>query len=351
MTRTKFSRNRYSGAKGAASDSCGVSASEAAQVGGRRRQVMVNGHRIKTVDMHAHLMIKEAMDLIGEKGPVKTRPIVAQERIREMDEQGIDVEALSVVPYWYHLERDISERFIAIQNEKLAELCASHPDRFVALGSVALQHPDLAVKQLDHAIRNLGLRGVSIGTHVGEEQFADPRFDPFWAKCEELGTLIFIHPLSLPELRKRLKGSGWLDNIVAFPLATTIALTHLIFEGTLDRFPGLNICAAHGGGYLPSYAPRSDVVARVRPDLCPIALKKNPTEYLKQIYFDSIVFTHEGLRHLIAQVGVNQVCVGTDHPVGWENDPVSFILGMPGLSDEERTAILGGTAAKLLGIK
>jgi aminocarboxymuconate-semialdehyde decarboxylase len=327
-----------------------MDAGQSRSAGGARRQVYINGRRIRTIDMHAHLMIRESMELIGEKGPVKTKPIVPEQRLAEMDEQGIDVEVLSTNPFWYHLDRDMATRFISIQNEKLSELCASHPDRFVALASVALQHPDLAVKQLDHAIKNLGLRGVAIGTHVGEEQFSDPRFDPFWTKCEELGVVVFLHPLNVPELRKRLKGSGWLDNIVAFPLATTIALTHLIFEGTLDRFPGLKFCSAHGGGYLPSYAARSDIVARVRPDMCPVKLNKAPTEYLKQMYFDSILFTQEGLRHLIAQVGVSQICVGTDHPVGWENNPVDFILSMPDLSDAERESILGGTAAKLLGI-
>ena len=150
----------------------------------------------------------------------------------------------------------------------------------------------------------------------------------------------------------RLKGNGWLSNVIGNPLDTTIALSHLIFEGTLDRFPRLKICAAHGGGYLPSYAPRSDRGCRVSPGQCDptIHLKKKPTEYLKQLYFDSLVFTSEALRHLAAEVGSSQIVMGTDHPIPWQDKGVDHILDTPSLSDAERAAVLGETAARLLGI-
>src|SRR5207302_6641830 len=121
--------------------------------------------------------------------------------------------------------------------------------------------------------------------------------------------------------------------------------------GTLDRFPGLKICAAHGGGYLPSYAPRSNAICVTFPDRCAgVPLKKKPTEYLKQLYFDSIVFTPEALRHLVAEVGASQIVMGTDYPYPWVTDPVDHILKTPGLNDADRQTILGGTAAKLLGL-
>ena len=185
---------------------------------------------------------------------------------------------------------------------------------------------------------------------VGDE-FSDPRFHPFWAKAEELGALIFIHPQSTPELNKRFKGNGWLANTIGNPLDTTIALSHLIFEGTLDRFPGLKICAAHGGGYLPSYAPRSDQSLRVAPEMdTGVKLKKKPTEYLRDMYFDTLVFTDEALRHLAAEVGSDRLVIGTDHPIPWQSHSVDHILNAPGFSDDERRAMLGETAAKLLGI-
>ena len=161
------------------------------------------------------------------------------ERIRAMDEQGIDVAALSINPYWYKAERDVAQALIKMQNEKLAELCATQPDRFVAFATIALQHPDLAVEQLEEGIKKLGLRGVSVGGNVDGVELADPRFHPVWAKAEELGCLVFIHPVRTPEFAKRLAGNGELTNTIGFPLDTTIALSHLIFEGALDRFPGL----------------------------------------------------------------------------------------------------------------
>ena len=166
--------------------------------------------------------------------------------------------------------------------------------------------------------------------------------------------LVFMHPLGTRELEPsgRLGGSGLLTNTIGNPLETTIALSHLIFEGTLDRFPGLKICAAHGGGFLPSYANRSDAVIRTFPDRVGPLPKKKPTAYLKdgQLFFDTIVFTPEALRHLIAESGPGQIMIGTDYPFPWTSTEIDLVLGTPGLSDDERIAILGGTAARLLGI-
>ena len=163
----------------------------------------------------------------------------------------------------------------------------------------------------------------------------------------------FIHPQGTPELAKKLKGNGWLTNVIGNPLDTTIALAHLILEGTLDKFPNLKICSAHGGGYLPSYAPRMDNGCRVAPEECnpAVKLKKKPTEYLRQMYFDSLVFTDEALRHLAAEVGSSQIVIGTDYPFPWTDTEVDLVLNTPGLSDDDRIAILGGTAARLLGVK
>ena len=321
----------------------------------RRREVVVNGRRAKTIDVHAHCVIPEALALLGLKLEDQRGPglgEVGERRLAEMDEQGIDIEAISINPQWYRAERDVAEQVIKIQNEKLAEFCATWPDRFVAFASVALQYPDLAVRQLEHGVRKLGLRGAAVGASVAGFEFSDARFHPFWAKAEELGVLIFIHPQSTPQLASRFKGNGWLANTIGNPLDTTIALSHLIFEGTLDRFPGLKICSAHGGGYLPSYAPRSDNCLRVAPEMdTGVKLKKQPTEYLRDMYFDTLVFTAEALRHLAAEVGTNRLVIGTDHPIPWWPDSVDHILNQPGLSDDEKIAILGGTAAKLLGIK
>ena len=321
----------------------------------RRREVVVNGSRVKTVDIHAHCAVPPAMALI--KQPLEAPSLLMSDidtRIAAMDAQGIDVEALSINPYWYRAERDVAAELVKVQNEALTEFCATHSDRFVAFATAALQHPDLAAEQVEYAVKKLGFRGVGVGGSVAGEELAHPKFHPFWAKCEELGVLVFMHPLGTRELEPsgRLGGSGLLTNTIGNPLETTIALSHLIFEGTLDRFPGLNICAAHGGGFLPSYANRSDAVCRTFPNRVGPLPKKNPTAYLRdgQLFFDTIVFTPEALRHLIAETGPGQIMIGTDYPFPWTSTEVDLVLKTPGLSDEQRIAILGGTAARLLGI-
>ena len=323
--------------------------------------VVVNGKRIKTIDVHAHCHFHEAIALMGDEGPrvlpqtkgAQEHFIVIAERLKGMDAQAIDMAVLSINPFWYRKDRDTAAAIVKVQNEKLAELSASRPDRFAAFASLALQYPDLAVEQLETAVKKLGLRGAAIGGSVAGEEFADPKFHPVWAKAEELGAVLFIHPQSTPELAKRFRGNGWLSNTIGNPLDTTIALQHLIFEGTLDRFPGLKIVAAHGGGYLPSYAPRSDHACFVSPQNCnpDIQLKKKPTEYLNQLYFDSLVFTPEALRHLVAQVGASQIVLGSDHPIPWEEHPVDHVFATTTLSDEDKMAILGGNAARLFGFK
>jgi aminocarboxymuconate-semialdehyde decarboxylase len=321
-----------------------------------RRQVSVGGQRITTIDIHAHCIIPEAQALLGMPLPQARfgRGIdeVGAQRLREMDAQGIDIEALSINPTWYRAERDIAERVVSIQNERLAEYCAADPERFVAFASVALQFPELAAQQLEHAVKQLGLRGAAVGATVGDAEFADPKFHPFWAKAEELGVLIFLHPQGTPELARRLGGNGWLANTIGNPLDTTIALSHMIFEGTLDRFPGLKLCAAHGGGYLPSYAARSDYALRVHPEMdTGVKLQKQPTEYLRQLYYDTLVFTSEALRHLAAEVGVGQLMLGSDFPYPWQADSVNHIVEAEGFSDADRVGMLGATAARLLGLR
>ena len=344
---------------------CDITAGASAAAGGGsggqphahgRREVVVNGKRVKTVDVHAHCIVPDAAKVINH--PLEAPGLLwsnVGDRLAQMVKTGVDVEALSINPYWYRAERDAAAELIRIQNEQLTEFCASHPDRFVAFATAALQFPELAAEQIEHAVKRLGFRGVGVAGSVAGQDLANPKFHPFWAKCEELGVLVFMHPLGTRELEPsgRLAGNGLLTNTIGNPLETTIALSHLIFEGTLDRFPGLKICAAHGAGFLPSYANRSDAVLRVFPDRVGTPPKKKPTEYLRngQIMADTIMFTGEAVRHLIHEMGVDNVLLGTDYPFPWNTDPVDHILSIPDITDADKIKILGGTAAKLLGIE
>lgn len=333
------------------------------QASHRRREVTVGGHRVRVVDIHSHVRVPEVWDLVKDRIGSEGQPGDVQQanannlndihnvdkRLSDLDEMGIDVQAVSINPFWYWADVDLARKIIQIQNEKIAALCAAHPNRFVGLGSVALQHPSLALEQLEEGVRKLGMRGFAIGGSVNGEELSATKFHPIWAKAEELEALIFIHPQvsATPADERRLQGNGFLDNVIGHPLETTLALTHLIQDGTLDLFPKLKVCAAHGGGYLPSYSGRNDQCLEAFPKLCK-PLKKLPSEYLKQLYYDSVLFTPEDMRHLIAVVGASQVVLGTDYPAHWNRNPVDGILAVPGLSDEERITIFNGTSAKLL---
>ena len=331
----------------------------------RRREVIVAGKRVRTIDIHAHCAVPEALALQNLKlGDAMLRcdldPVNEIEtRLVAMDEQGIDIEVLSINPNWYWVtDHDLAARIIDIQNERLAEVCAERPDRFAAFASVALQYPDLAADQLERSVKKYGLKGAAVGGNVAGAELADPKFNRFWAKAEELGVLVFIHPQgdgAPSQLAARFAGNGYLSNVIGNPLETTIALSHLIFEGTLDRYPGLKICAAHAGGYLPSYLGRFDHGCPVRSELCAGGthgpIKKAPSEYAKQMYYDTMVFRPEGVRHLIAEVGVDRLMIGTDYPYPWTKTAIDLILNTPDLDEAGKRAILGGTAADLLGIE
>lgn len=367
MKRREFVKN-ISAIAGIGFIPCGLAGMQSPEhESGQRREVIVNGKRMLTVDMHCHSYVHDVWPLISESDEIGyLRPLLKSSvlekielpnvefRLAQMDQQGIDIQAVSLHVGQYHhwADYDLARQIVAIQNEKIAELCSAHPDRFVGLGAVALQHPELAAQQMKYAVKNLDMRGFMITGSVNGMELSDPKLHPFWAAAEDLGTVIFIHPRNFPAGQSRLQGNGRLDNVIGNPLETTIALSHLIFEGTLDRFPGVKICAAHGGGYLPSYSGRSDHCVEHASKFCK-AVGKLPSRYLReQLYFDSLVYTTEILDHLISQVGADRIVLGTDFPFEMGNaEGVDHVLSVPGLSDQAREAILGRTAAGLLGIR
>jgi aminocarboxymuconate-semialdehyde decarboxylase len=327
-----------------------------------RRRVVVGGRTVRTIDMHSHVFVQEAWPLVKDRpevdramaslgtSPMALDTATLDRRLKEMDRQGIDVHVLSVHPsqFLYWLEAPLAAQIVRMQNERIATISAAHPDRFVPFGNVSLQFPELAAEQLQHAVTRLGMRGVIIGANVNGGELVDPKLDPFWKRAQDLDIVVSIHPAGF-ENSRRLVGAGALVNNIGFPLDTTVALSHMIFEGFLDRFPGIKIVAAHGGGFLASYIGRSDNCHAVQA-VCR-QMKRKPSEYLKgpQLYFDSLVYSPQNIRHLVNTVGASQVVIGTDFgfPIA-STTPVDTILETPGLTADEQTAILGGNAAKLL---
>jgi predicted TIM-barrel fold metal-dependent hydrolase len=325
----------------------------------------------RTVDVHAHLAVPAANDLVAgsagfvaesaaEQAAHSPASLAANQaqlirlgpqltdvatRLAAMDAQGIDVQVVSPMPmHHYWADRELADKLTRIKNEAIAAHCAAVPDRLLGIGTIPLQHPDLAVSALTEAVHDLGFRGVTVSTDVDGRELADPRHDPVWARAEELGAVVLIHPWGC-SLGSRL-ADNYLGNTVGQPVETTIALSHLIFAGTLDRFPGLKLCAAHGGGYLPTYLGRSDHAWRERPDARGCA--DLPSSYLRRIWCDSLVYTAPALEFLVAAVGADKVVLGTDYPFDMGvTDPLER-LDATSLSAETRAAIRSANAWALL---
>ena len=322
-----------------------------AQTPAARRQVSVAGKRVKVIDVHAHwdMPLGDVVKGTPYEKDRATGPGL-DDRIAAMDKLGVDVEAISVNDFWWWEIKDqgLARAICNKHNETLAAWSRQHPDRFVGMASIPLQFPDVAVTMLEDATKRLGARAVAIGGHVNGESLSAPKFDVFWAKVQELGQLAFMHPNGSANLvqQNALSGRGGLGNIVGNPLETTVFLSRLIFDGTFDKFPNLKVCGAHGGGYLPSYLGRTEVACQRQGQNC--IIKKKPSDYLRSnILADAMVFSEEGVRHLVAEMGAGQVVFGTDTPFNW---PVSVdpIVNNKSLSNAEKEAVLGGNLAKLL---
>jgi len=267
-------------------------------------------------------------------------------RLADLTAMGVDIQVVSPMPmHRYWAEPELAAKLAAVTNEAVAAHCADGKGRLVGLGTIPLQHPGLAIRVLEHGMGELGLAGVSVSTNVDGRELADLAFDPVWEAAADLGAVIFIHPWGC-SLGPRLS-SNYLGNTFGQPAETALALSRLIFDGTLDRHPGLKLLAAHGGGFLPTYIGRSDHAWEHRPDAR--GCVRRPSEYLRRIWYDALVYTPQALRHLVEAVGADKVVLGTDYPFDMGvTDPVSRVTAA-GLAVGDLGAILSGNAASLLG--
>ena len=268
------------------------------------------------------------------------------QRLADMDRFGIDVQALSPPPtqYYYFAPPEVGRDAARVVNDHIAEVMASQPERLVGLGTVPMQAPEFAVSELRRCVDDLGLRGVEICTNVNGKDLSDASLRPFFAAAEDLGVLVFIHPLGFAHERF---AEHYFSNVLGNPLESTLAVGHLIFGGILEAHPGLKVCVAHGGGYLPAYFGRLDHAARARSD-CRQHLHHPPSDYLRRLWFDTLVFDRAQRDFLIATHGADRLCLGSDYPFDMaEPDPVGFHAD---LADDVKRRIVGLNAAQLLGL-
>ena len=341
---------------------------------GSTRIIKKRGKSVR-VDIHCHYLNPEAAAKVAPLNPaqheaqVKFANALTREtnvrqhrerapklsdiavRLKDMDRMGIDIQAVSPAPNqtYYWTEPGLGAELARMVNQRIAEIVAKWPERFVGLGSVPLQDPDLAISELTYCVKTLGMRGVEINGNVNGMDLTDGRLllDKFFAKVQELDVILFIHPTGYTQGERLL--DHYFNNVIGNPLETTVAASHLIFDGVMDRYPKLKVVLPHGGGFLAHYWARMDHAHKARPD-CRVTIKRKPTRYLEKFYFDSIVFDPAMLKSLVDRYGAGHVVLGTDYPfdMGVE-DPVGFVEGTR-LSALEKAQIIGGNAARLLKI-
>ncbi|MER6127982.1 amidohydrolase family protein [Streptomyces sp. NPDC001795] len=326
-----------------------------------------------TIDVHAHVLLPEVDALVADlpglaearaldarrNGPAAlavSGPMVRERvprmtdiavRLAAMDAQGVDVQLVSPSPSHYHYwaDEETAEKVYRLANEATAAHCSAAPGRLRGLGLVPLQHPGQAVRALEHAL-DQGLLGVEFSSHAPGRELSDAAYEPFWSRAEQTGALLFLHPFGCT-LDERLD-QWYLSNTVGQPTENAVALSHLIFSGVLDRHPGLKLIAAHGGGYLPTHIGRSDHAWRARPDAH--SCSQEPSRYLKQLYFDSLVHDPHVLRELLRAAGPDRVLLGSDFPFDMGTDDPLGALRAAGLPDTDFHAVRGANAAALLNL-
>ncbi|KAK9693325.1 hypothetical protein K7432_013982 [Basidiobolus ranarum] len=328
------------------------------------------------VDMHTHILPKQWPDLAKKYGysgwvqldhfeegkarmmrdgkcfrEIECNCWSPSQRIAECDSSTIDVQVLSTVPvmfnYWAKPKDTLDlARYL---NDHIAQVVAEDPKRFVGLGTLPMQDPELAVQELHRCVNELGLAGVQIGSHVNEWNLDAPELDPIFAAAEELNTAIFVHPWDM-DTKSRME-KYWFPWLIGMPCETTMAICSVTFGGVLDRYPKLKIGFAHGGGSFPGTLGRIEHGFHARPDLCAVKTKRSPMSYLDQIWIDSLVHDEATLEFVIKKMGIDRIMLGTDYPFPLgELEPGKLVDESKWLCEEDKAKILGLNVCKFLNM-
>jgi aminocarboxymuconate-semialdehyde decarboxylase len=325
-----------------------------------------------TVDIHAHMMVPEISRLVADQFDPSRDPFLRfggasteynqkiapdllplltdpRQRLTHMDRQGVEMQAVAIAPAQYHYwaDPDLGDEIVRIGNEAIAALVDAHPGRFVGMGTLPMQAPDRAVAEMERIASIHKFPGVSINPSAEGVDYDDPAYDGFWGKVEELDMVVILHPNGFTN-GDRLD-RYYMINVVGNPVETTVALSHLVLGGVIERHPKAKILGVHGGGYLPFYMDRMDHAYEARPDVGAL-IKRKPSSYLKQLYFDSIVFG-DGLDYLIDRVGADHILMGTDYPYDMgEQDPIGRVARASNASENDVMQMSGLNAGRLLGL-
>lgn len=328
------------------------------------------------IDVHTHIIPENLPDLAARYGyegfirldhhaPCKARMMVGdrffreiedncwspRRRIEDCDRDDVHVQVLSTIPvlfaYWAQPKDTLDlSKFL---NDHIAGVVAQHPDRFIGLGTIPMQDPDLAIDELERCMGELGLAGIEIGSHVNDWNLDAPELLPVFEKARDLGAAVFVHPWDMVGQEKMPR--YWLPWLVGMPAESSLAICSMIFGGVFDKVPGLRICFAHGGGAFPATLGRIERGWTVRPDLCAVEGAGNPRSYLQSFYIDALVHDPAALRSIVDLMGVERIACGSDYPFPLgESRPGEGIEKLSGLDDEERLRLLSGTALEFLDI-